>query len=156
MKIAKVEQTVSDARGSLVQVVSEGSWRQLNVVTRKAGSLGGGHYHERTEEFFYVQQGSLDLKAINRISGEANVRTFETGDCFLVGTQEQHYMRFQADTVLVILYSAPFNQQSPDILVDSKLPSLNDVFGGPEAVPGITNRADLTKKERESAGRRPQ
>ena len=128
MKQLKVEDLVEDSRGQLVQVTSGGNWRQLNVIMRKRGVLGAGHFHRHTCELFYVLEGSLILKIIPVIEGDLLSYSFRKGDCFEVAPGEQHYMQFVDDTTLVVLYSEPFNADSPDIFVEEQLPDLKELF----------------------------
>ena len=128
MKQLKIQDLIQNSRGKLVQVTSGGNWRQLNVIERKQGVLGAGHYHRHTCELFYVLEGSLILKIIPILEGGLLSYSFQKGDCFEVAPSEQHYMQFIDDTTLVVLYSEVFNADSPDIFVDEKLPDLKELF----------------------------
>ena len=128
MKQLKVEDQIQDFRGQLVQVTSAGNWRQLNVIVRKRGILGAGHFHRHTRELFYVLEGSLILKIIPVKEGDESSYCFHQGDCFEVAPGEQHYMQFVEDTTLVVLYSEPFNSDNPDIFVEAELPDLKEIF----------------------------
>ena len=139
MRIKRIEHVIKDNRGSLTQVTSGVEWRQLNVLTRKARSLGGGHYHRKTEEFFYVLKGKLELKIIDRKSQILKMHTFRTNDCFLIHPNEQHYMKFLRETVLIILYKLPYNNKNPDTIVDCSLPKLEDIFEDKDIKPYCEN-----------------
>ena len=132
MEVYDVEQVVSDQRGSIIQVVSQGEWKQLNVLKRKAGSLGGGHYHRQTHEFFYLIKGKMEVKTMSVKNSSVQSYTFQEGACFSVPPYEQHYMAFKDESILVTLYSEPFDINNPDVFVDEKLPSLNLVFNHDE------------------------
>ena len=45
-------------KGKLTQLVREG-FRQVNVITSRAGSFRGGHYHKLNKEAFYIITGKL-------------------------------------------------------------------------------------------------
>lgn len=136
MEVRQLEYVYKDDRGELAQIISDGTWRQLNILKRRAGSLGGGHYHQNTSEFFYILKGNLEVKVCQTGGNSSNnsvktiqSRTFSEGDCFTILPYEQHYMNFLTDTILVVLYTHPIKLQgSTDILMDKKLPSLNEVF----------------------------
>ena len=51
--VIKPDFVFEDERGSLVQLVHEG-YKQINVVTSKAGVKRGRHYHKLNREGFYV------------------------------------------------------------------------------------------------------
>jgi len=124
----KIEAKVEDDRGQLIQVISQSIWKQLNIITRKKGCLGGGHYHKRTHEFFYVQSGELIVKVYPLKNGNPSSYSFKKGDCFEVIPGEQHYMQFCKDTTLVVLYSESFDQSHPDTFIQDNLPKLRDLF----------------------------
>lgn len=129
MEIKRPEYIFKDDRGELAQIATGGPWRQLNILKRRAGSLGGGHYHKNTQEFFYVLKGKIEVSIFDTTSGNhLKATTFSKGDCFTIMPYEQHYMNFLTETVLVVLYTNPFNQEEPDILVDEGLPKLKEIF----------------------------
>ena len=73
-------------------------------------------------------KGEVEVKIISRDDSNMQAHTFHEGDCFLVLPNEQHYMRFCRETTLVVLYTHPFDEQHPDVLVDRNLPSLSEVY----------------------------
>ncbi len=127
MKIHEVDDIITDERGAIIQVAS-GDWKQLNIVTSKRGTLRGGHYHREAVELFYVFKGRLEVKSINVLNNDNESRVYEETQCFTIHPEEQHYMKFIDDTVLLILYSTVFNTANPDIYVAENLPGLKDIF----------------------------
>lgn len=93
--------TYQDERGSLVQLVREG-YKQVNVVTSKAGCFRGGHYHRLNRKTFYVFSGELDLTA--QRDDEIEKRHFAAGDMFSIAPMVSHDFQFIKDTVLIGLY----------------------------------------------------
>ena len=128
MEIRTVDEVVKDDRGSLIQVISSGEWKQLNILIRKAGSLGGGHYHRKIHEYFYVVKGRVQVKTISVDNGQRESHIFQAGDCFAVLPGEQHYMKFLKETILAALYSIAVDKEKPDTFVDRRFPSLDEVF----------------------------
>jgi len=128
MRISKVDQVIEDERGSITQVVSFGKWKQLNLFSRKQSSLGGGHYHKKTREFFYLIDGQASVKIASIRDGIISSHVFKSGDCFEMQPFEQHYFKFLSDTCFIALYSTIFNKDKPDVYVADTLPSLKDVF----------------------------
>ena len=59
----------ADDRGKLTQLFREG-WSQVNVITSKAGSVRGHHYHKNNHEFFYVISGQFTL-SVSRLQDGA-------------------------------------------------------------------------------------
>ncbi len=93
--------TYEDQRGTLVQLVREG-YKQVNVVTSKAGCYRGGHYHQLNWETFYVFSGKLALAARKR--NETERHQFSTGDMFSIPPGVTHNFQFIEDTILIGLY----------------------------------------------------
>lgn len=91
----------SDDRGSLVQLVRCG-YRQINVITSKAGIERGGHYHKLNREAFYVIEGSIDL-FVNKGTREEK-HHFSAGDMFVILPMSIHALSFKEDTILVSMY----------------------------------------------------
>ncbi|MFQ5872297.1 MAG: WxcM-like domain-containing protein [Dehalococcoidia bacterium] len=123
-----------DDRGTLIHVTN-GQWRQVNVVYSKKGVLRGGHYHTSKEEFFFVVRGKVEVKVVDIREGpEAPLAThlFSTGEAFAMEPWEQHYMRFHEDTVLLVLYDQPFNPNDLDSPVDPRFAPLDQAFGAPD------------------------
>lgn len=128
MRICPVEETIIIESGTITQVTSRGTWKQLNIICKKAGKLGAGHYHKKTRELFYIISGNLD--AITMAPGSKTTQhfSFAAGDCFEVEPLEQHYFKFKEDTVLAVLYSKPFDAKAPDIHIYADLPLPGEVF----------------------------
>ena len=62
IKILKPDFVFEDERGSLVQLVRDG-YKQINVVTSKAGVERGRHFHALNREGFYVVEGAFTVEA---------------------------------------------------------------------------------------------
>lgn len=91
----------SDDRGSLVQLAREG-YRQINVVSSKAGVFRGGHYHALNQEVFYVISGRFTLVVLKE--GIEETYEMKTGDFFAVPPFVVHSFTYLEDTLLLGLY----------------------------------------------------
>ena len=99
--IIKPDFVFEDERGSLVQLVREG-YRQINVVTSKAGVERGGHFHKLNREGFYVVEGSFTVKAT--LDGKNEIHRFGKGDMFIIEPCVIHTFDYHEDSVLVAFY----------------------------------------------------
>lgn len=90
-----------DDRGSLVQLAHSG-YRQVNVITSRAGMVRGGHYHKQNHEAFYVVSGSCEVTFI--MDGTKETQVFKAGDFFRIAPYVGHIFNYAQDTVLVGLY----------------------------------------------------
>ncbi len=90
-----------DNRGKLVQLVHEG-YRQVNVITSRAGVLRGGHYHKKNKEAFYVINGACEVTFVR--DGKREKNKFVAGDFFCIEPGTGHIFRYHEDTTLLGLY----------------------------------------------------
>lgn len=98
LKVLSTNFSFSDERGTITQLIHDG-YKQINVITSKAGVFRGGHYHKENEEAFYIISGSVEVTV------NAQVLTFYAGDFFGIEAHDMHSFRFLEDTILVSMYS---------------------------------------------------
>ena len=91
-----------DERGCLTQLVRAG-YKQVNFITSKKGVTRGGHYHKLNAEAFFVISGKLTLHAQKGKVKE--MYRFKKGDMFKVLPDVVHSFEFEANTLLISLYS---------------------------------------------------
>lgn len=96
--------TFSDERGTLTQLAHTG-YTQINIVTSKAGTLRGSHYHKQSTEAFHVISGTVDV-TLSRENQKEKV-TFRSGAFFQIEPYTVHSMFYPEDTVLIALYDIP-------------------------------------------------
>lgn len=101
IKILRPDFVFEDERGSLVQLVREG-YRQINVVTSKAGAARGGHYHALNKEGFYVVEGAFRVEA--KLGDRKETFRFVKGDMFIIEPMVVHTFDYEEDSVLVAFY----------------------------------------------------
>lgn len=99
----------ADDRGTLIQLVHTG-YSQVNVVTSKAGTLRGDHYHKRSTEAFYVISGVVNMTL--RRGDKKEKAVFQSGDFFQIEPYTVHDMFYPEDTVLVALYDIPIELEN--------------------------------------------
>lgn len=88
--------------GCLKQLVHDG-WKQVNVITSRAGSIRGGHYHKFNQEGFYVIKGRFLLTVWN--GSEKETYEMKEGDMFLIPPYVFHTFEYREKTILVSMYS---------------------------------------------------
>lgn len=88
--------------GSLKQLVHDG-WKQINVITSRAGSTRGGHYHKYNREGFYVVKGRFLLTVWDKETREKY--EMKERDMFLIPPNVFHTFDYQEETLLVSMYS---------------------------------------------------
>jgi dTDP-4-dehydrorhamnose 3,5-epimerase-like enzyme len=88
-------------KGKLTQLVREG-WSQVNVITSKAGSFRGGHYHKLNKEAFYIISGKFKLTL--RKDGKEEEHILGKDDMFMIEPYCMHDFDYLEDTILVSMY----------------------------------------------------
>lgn len=101
VKIIEPNFIFDNEKGKLVQLVREG-WNQINVITSKAGTNRGGHFHKINNEGFYIINGKINL-TLKKDGIEENY-IFQDGDMFVISPYQLHIFEFIEDTVLVSMY----------------------------------------------------
>lgn len=101
IKILKPDFVFEDERGSLVQLVRDG-YKQINVVTSKAGVERGRHYHALNREGFYVVEGAFTVEA--KLGEKTEFFNFKKGDMFIIEPNVIHTFEYAEDSVLVAFY----------------------------------------------------
>ena len=102
IQILKPDFIFNDERGSLTQLIHEG-FKQINVITSKAGTIRGGHYHQLNEEAFYIINGKVRLFV--ELDKHKSEYIFHSGDMFLIHKNVIHDFEFLEDTLLVSMYN---------------------------------------------------
>ena len=101
VKIIKPDFVFEDDRGSLVQLIHEG-YRQIIVVTSRAGVERGNHFHRLNREGFYVVDGAFLLEV--SFEGKSESYEFKKGDMFIIEPFVMHRFVYRDDTTLVAFY----------------------------------------------------
>jgi dTDP-4-dehydrorhamnose 3,5-epimerase-like enzyme len=101
VKIIAPDFIFGDDRGKLVQLVHDG-FKQVNLITSKAGFKRGGHYHKLNTEAFYVISGSFEL--VTHYEGKEEKQMFKEGDMFYILPLVAHDFIYREDTILVSMY----------------------------------------------------
>ena len=115
LQTLNIDFEAADKRGSLVQLVHSG-YTQVNVLRTRKGQERGGHYHEGSNEVFYVIDGMVTVNAFSNT--ERETKTYRKGDFFLIPAGTVHSMYFPEDTVMVGMYDVPVEKEdgSKDII----------------------------------------
>lgn len=108
-----------DNRGTMTQLVQEG-FKQVNIITSKANSFRGGHYHQLNREAFYVVSGKIKL--ILRKDAMTETLFFSAGDMFIIAPFISHDFFYILDTVVVSMYDRGVELENgeKDIIKDVK------------------------------------
>ncbi len=102
IKILEPDFCFNDERGSLYQI-THNPYAQTNAVFTRAGAVrGNNHYHEGTDEIFFILSGEVEVSVSLEEKEEAYI--FKSGDMFLVPKMVQHSFEYIKDTYLIGFY----------------------------------------------------
>lgn len=103
-----IESIDIDKRRTLIQIVTR-DFKQSHCLFIERGATLGRHYHEKTDEFFYVIKGQLLC-----VLDEERISLSE-GDTLDIPRNKFHTLQAVTDAQIIVYLSEPFNQEDPDI-----------------------------------------
>ena len=109
----------TDSRGSITGIVNIGEWREINLVRSDGGIVRGNHYHETTEEGFFILQGKIDIvlhKVYNgKVIGEKIFEQVAAGQVFIIEPMTLHDFHVCENSVWINFLSKAMDKSNPDI-----------------------------------------
>ncbi len=109
MQRVETSTILDDERGRLVEILREGSWKQMNLLTIARGEARGGHYHRKLVECFLVIEGVVRFEVTHEPSGASQEFTIAQGECVIIEPFDCHTLTALEDVTLVSLYSDVFD-----------------------------------------------
>jgi dTDP-4-dehydrorhamnose 3,5-epimerase-like enzyme len=104
-----------DERGGITGLLQGVELREVNLVRSQAGTVRGGHYHQRTREYFCILSGAIEV-TLAGLQGEGKeVFTAGPGQVFLVEPGAVHTFRVLEDSTWINLLDQPMDPKAPDI-----------------------------------------
>jgi quercetin dioxygenase-like cupin family protein len=101
MKLSHPPTTRSDDRGEIIDILVKENVEYVTLITSKAGTTRGNHYHKETVQSVYILEGRIEMRT--RIPGESVVTTvLEKGDLATTGKMEQHAMTALEDSAFMV------------------------------------------------------
>ena len=93
-----------DERGTIKNIL-ERPLRHVAIITSKAGTIRGNHYHPRDEQYIYVVSGSFESYSYDtRFQGiEPKKQIFREGDLIFTPPLVAHAYKYLEDTVFLNL-----------------------------------------------------
>ena len=101
MRLLHPPATRSDDRGEIIDILVKENVEYVTLITSKAGTTRGDHFHKETVQSVYILEGRI--KMLTRIPGESVVATtLEKGDLATTGKMEQHSMTALQDSAFMV------------------------------------------------------
>ena len=105
-----------DNRGSLTGIINEGTWKESNFITSKAGAIRGNHFHKETTELFFIVEGEIkvNLQDIQKPERQEE-HLFKKGDIFLIYPNTLHTFEIIKPSSWINFLDKTIDSDSPDI-----------------------------------------
>jgi dTDP-4-dehydrorhamnose 3,5-epimerase-like enzyme len=104
-----------DERGGITGLIQGMALREVNLIRSQAGTIRGGHYHEKTQEVFCILSGAIEVSLTDRQGGRSEVFLVGPGKVFLVEPGEVHTFRVLEDSTWINLLDQVMDPAAPDI-----------------------------------------
>ncbi len=109
MQPVKPFTVMNDERGKLIEVLKEGTWKQLNHFTIKKDGVRGKHYHKKLVEAFYVVAGKVKFEVKHVQTGKSDEFVLKEGESVIIQPLDYHVLTALEDVTMISLYSEVFD-----------------------------------------------
>ena len=109
-----------DSRGTILGLIDEGNWKELNYFSTEPNQIRGNHYHKKTDELFIILKGKLEIK-LTRVSvndeleGESELFSIKQGDVFVIPKMVYHVFYIIEKSEWINALSLKMDIKFPDI-----------------------------------------
>jgi mannose-6-phosphate isomerase-like protein (cupin superfamily) len=115
MKIIKPYKIFKDQRGTLVGIINDGKWEEINYLETEKNQTRGNHYHKNTEEMFYILDGTIKVIVKNIKTKKKQEKTVKKGAIVLINPFELHTFISRTKCKWINVLSKKIEDSSPDI-----------------------------------------
>lgn len=140
MRRAKITPVWTDARGEIADILNGAVVRHIGIITSKAGSVRGNHYHRKADQYDYLLRGRLEYYE-QEPGRDVTVAELGEGELALSKAGAAHALRFLEDSVLLVFSTesrADGDFQEDTVRLDSPLvqgvPPADDL---PDVLPAV-------------------
>jgi perosamine synthetase len=103
-----------DDRGTFVEALNSGEWKNVSFGTMEKGAVMGNHYHKKTSVFFYLTRGSASVNIMNVVTKEVNNAQLNTRSGLIFSPDFSHSIKFLEKSDFVMGKSIEYNSTDPD------------------------------------------
>jgi quercetin dioxygenase-like cupin family protein len=106
MEIIELKPAFTDARGAIIDLISDDTIDAVTLITFTPGAVRANHYHERTVQWNYVMSGEI-LLATQMPGGERVERLLRKGEFAVTREHERHALKAVTNAEVLILTKGP-------------------------------------------------
>lgn len=111
IKVTHIKPEFEDERGFISRLVDADDvhFRAVLLITSKAGTTRGNHYHKKDYHYVYCLSGKFRYseKDMNKLSSKKESVILKPGDLVLSHPMIAHSMEFLEDTVFLAITTEP-------------------------------------------------
>ena len=111
MPVVRVKPAVTDARGTITDVLDGVSVECVTLLTSKKGAVRGNHYHKKTIQYAYVMRGRFRLFT-QRPGQRVRARIVKAGELVVTPPLERHAFVALEDSLLLACAHGPRSGRS--------------------------------------------
>jgi mannose-6-phosphate isomerase-like protein (cupin superfamily) len=104
-----------DKRGILLGLNQGDTFKEVNYLETKKGTIRGKHFHHKATEAFFISFGRIKVTLSGAKGNNRRVFIAEKGDFFFVKPKEYHIFEALIDSGWLNMYDIPMNKDNPDI-----------------------------------------
>ena len=113
--------TFEDSRGFFKGIINTRSWKEINYLSTLSGQIRGNHYHQYTDELFFLLEGEIIITAIEvLVDGTLDTKIEEfrakKGDIFIIEKMTHHCFEIIENSLWINALTLKMDSKNPDIL----------------------------------------
>jgi len=104
MNIQQIKLTFEDSRGTITDIVEQIDFNGATIISSKAGSIRGNHYHKESVQYIYVLEGKM-ISRSKKMGEKLTEVVVKKGDLISHDYNEAHMFEAIEDTTFLVLSS---------------------------------------------------
>ena len=104
MNIQQIKLTFEDSRGTIKDIVEQIDFNGATIISSKAGSIRGNHYHKESMQYIYVLEGKM-ISRSKKMGEKLTEVVVKKGDLISHEKYEAHMFEALEDTTFLVLSS---------------------------------------------------
>lgn len=104
MKHTKISTNFKDSRGSITDIVEQLNFNGATIISSKAGSVRGNHFHKQSVQHIYLLSGKM-ISRSKKVNEDLVEIELSKGDLISHDHNEAHMFEAIEDTTFIVLSS---------------------------------------------------
>jgi quercetin dioxygenase-like cupin family protein len=107
IKVKKIKPSFSDERGTIADILVGENVQHAGIITSKAKTVRGNHYHKLSKQYNYVLSGKLEMTVSDATKANFKDETIvlEAGDFVTIPPMVVHTLKAIDDSTFLVFTS---------------------------------------------------